>query len=144
MLFSHIDKPNPTPKIPELISQYASSEWTPWAYCSDEQRCGHNCRIDIVAIAGRPVQETPALLEMRGAGAAGDRASMMRNGTDPPPIDLASRACTNWNAAAVASCSLQPIWSSAETASSAARVPGPQRERIRCLKYKPAAQADVD
>jgi hypothetical protein len=43
----------------ELISWYAGPEWTPWAYCGDEQGCGHNVKIDIAAIIAR-VGDMPA------------------------------------------------------------------------------------
>jgi hypothetical protein len=50
---------DPHPKTPELISWYAGREWTPWAYCGDEQGCGHNTRIDIAAVIAR-VGDMPA------------------------------------------------------------------------------------
>jgi hypothetical protein len=40
-------------KEPDLISHYAGLEWTSWAYCSDEQGCGHNCRVDITAVVAK-------------------------------------------------------------------------------------------
>jgi hypothetical protein len=47
------------PRQPDLISRYARPEWTPWAYCSAEQGCGHNARIDIAAIVAK-IGDMPA------------------------------------------------------------------------------------
>jgi hypothetical protein len=46
--------PDTNPKTSaDLISYYATADWVPWAYCSDEQGCGHNVHLDLAAIIAR-------------------------------------------------------------------------------------------
>jgi len=78
------------------------------AQCAGRHRCG-DCEDG--RHAGRSVQAPAAMLEVRQACAAGDRASVMRNGTDPLLFDLASWECINIECGRVVQ--LAPISSSA-------------------------------
>ena len=54
VLFSYGHMPDTEPKgSAELISYYATADRVPWAYCKDEQGCGHNAPIDIAATIAR-------------------------------------------------------------------------------------------